>query len=1168
MQQELTSLSQVIAQYLRRHLDTSDPAWWRRDVESKLSEQQRRVAQERRQNALDQLDLAALLQVLDRHSRDFRERGLLKYDDLSVLKEARAVRNRWAHVPPSGYSVEDEYRDVDTVIRLMVVLGADTGLLASATESRRMLMEQAVGGSRSQTVQGAPPVAGDHAVGEKVRLRARPDVVGVVMDVGSLAGVVNYRVFTNEGREAEFFADQLESATAATTRQSVTKSELCALLAADQLIHPTTRFLYSLRAGRIDFVPYQYRPVLQLIQADRPRLLIADEVGVGKTIEAGLAIKELRARREVQSILIICPKPLVTERKWQREMGRFDEEFEHLDGPRLRQCIESTDLDGEWPQRYSRAIVPYSLLDQNLLLGLTEGRRNRKGLVQLDPPPAFDLVIVDEAHYIRNTETWWHRNVRYFVDNAEAVLFLSATPVQMQSRDLFNLLQMLRPDQIPTFRDFERMAEPNPAINRAIAVVRRGQDNWQDEALDYLEAALATDWGSRVLADAPIAHRAQELLEGPANDEARVHATRELERLYTFSSLINRTRRRDIGAFTQRKPETVQTDFTPDQRALHDGVLDLERRILQAAHGSVNTAFMMSTIRRQVASCVFGMGGLLTDMLERRFSETDASEADAQTQWNPTEVEAFSGEIQALAVLAASLDPEDPKFDALLALVLEKQGMDNNKVLLFSTFRHTLSYLESKFASAGLRVGLVHGDVAEEERRSLRQRFSLDRDDDDALDLLLSSEVGTEGLDYQFCDMLVNYDLPWNPMRIEQRIGRIDRYGQPSETVAIVNMITTGTIDADIYERCLKRIGIFERSVGASEEILGTISEGIRSIADNLSLTPVERQRQLQQLADNEIRIMAELAELEDKQAELFGLSIDHQTSNAVDDAQSPWLTRAMLHNLLLRYLGSLGYAPVRPWIVERRHLLRASQDVRNALLRDFESLPDKSPDDQAWRRWLKSSKPSLTITLNPEEATENREAVLLSPTHPLVRQAAAATATAGPVEVSLTAAADGLPAGRHPFLVVGWNRLSLRDDFEIRFVGLDSGVEIDFVSALDEASDASDSVAGVTEGEAEELEAAHHRAWSSARAEHVEELQVLVDARLRSLTATHVARVSLLEDQRDEVSDRNIRRMRESQIEAANADFDRRRVALEQARQGGDITATVLARGVLVVVQ
>src|ERR1700733_8218514 len=120
----------------------------------------------------------------------------------------------------------------------------------------------------------------------------------------------------------------------------VSLSEIHAHLTAVQIQSPSTRNLFSLRSGRVHFVPYQYRPVLKLIRADRPRLLIADEVGVGKTIEAGLIIKELRARMDIKSILIICPKALVAERKWSNEMKRFDEHFTALDGRLLRHCLK------------------------------------------------------------------------------------------------------------------------------------------------------------------------------------------------------------------------------------------------------------------------------------------------------------------------------------------------------------------------------------------------------------------------------------------------------------------------------------------------------------------------------------------------------------------------------------------------------------------------------------------------------------------------------------------------------------------------------------------------------------------------------------------------------------------------------------------------------------
>ena len=114
-------------------------------------------------------------------------------------------------------------------------------------------------------------------------------------------------------------------------------------------------------------------------------------------------------------------------------------------------------------------------------------------------------------------------------------------------------------------------------------------------------------------------------------------------------------------------------------------------------------------------------------------------------------------------------------------------------------------------------MAIITGKVQDEEREALRNRFRLPRTDPDAIDILLSSEVGCEGLDYEFCDRMVNYDIPWNPMRIEQRIGRIDRFGQRSEKVLIYNFVTPGTVEERIFFRCFERIGVFREPSAISK---------------------------------------------------------------------------------------------------------------------------------------------------------------------------------------------------------------------------------------------------------------------------------------------------------------------------------------------------------------
>src|SRR6266702_6874216 len=215
----------------------------------------------------------------------------------------------------------------------------------------------------------------EFAKGQLVALRSDPTRFGVIIDIfpGTLEN--RYLVFL-ENTRSTYYASQLQRHDLALPSLSITPLPVFhAYMAALQLNHPGFATLFSLNAARVSFIPYQFRPVLKFIHSDRPRLLIADEVGVGKTIEAGLILRELQARKDVHSVLVICPKPLVAERKWQIEMKRFDEHFIHLDGPGLRHCIKETDLDGTWPEQYAKAILPFSLFDLALLLGDPLGKK-------------------------------------------------------------------------------------------------------------------------------------------------------------------------------------------------------------------------------------------------------------------------------------------------------------------------------------------------------------------------------------------------------------------------------------------------------------------------------------------------------------------------------------------------------------------------------------------------------------------------------------------------------------------------------------------------------------------------------------------------------------------------------------------------------------------------
>ena len=1016
----------------------------------------------------------------------------------------------------------------------------------------------------------------DFRVGDVVALRSDRNRVGAVIDVLDGGAEVRYRVLI-DGTISTFYGSQLVPG-ASTEECSVEMSaeECKALLTALHIRSPSTSALMSLRSGRVEFVPYQYRPVLKLIRSDRPRLLIADEVGVGKTIEAGLIIKELRARSGLSSVLVICPKPLVSEHKWELEMRRFDEYLHPLDGPTLRFCINETHLDGEWPRRYSNVILPMSLLNEATLFGKTrpKGRTTERGLIDLDPPPSFDLVIVDEAHHARNPETHTHQAIQFFCQNAEAVVFLTATPVQMGRRDLFSLLNLLRPDLIIDPPTFEQMAAPNGDINRAIALCRNAPLQWREEVRSCLNRAVATDWGRSFLQTSPLVADLMATLEARGDeDESRVRAINALEGLYTFGTLINRTRRRDIGEFTVRKPRTVAISYTAAQRMLHDRLMETLARILEACHGHQNVSFMMSMVRRQAASCLYGLAPYMEDILNRNLDRLEGVDYDFDRGPDLGFVDNVRGEIESLIRTAHSLDPVDPKADEFRRVIREKLAMPRNKALVFSTFRHTLAYLGRLLEEDGVRFEVIHGDVPGHDRRDIRHRFSLPKEAGDAVDVLLSSEVGCEGLDFQFCDMLVNYDLPWNPMRIEQRIGRLDRHGQESQAIAIVNLVTPDTVDYEIYDRCLLRLGIFERAIGGNEEVLGELGAELQSIGESLSLTRREVRNRLRQLSDNVIRRRDEEERMESAQGELFGLGqVVADWKQEVEDAESPWIAPTAIQRCVNLYLQKLLESPERDFFAGSGSVqtLRLGADAKRELLAHRDVRGRRTdPRFTRWEDWLRGTSTRLSVTFQQEAARASDEVVHLDVTHSLVQQAAAfltkggERSKMGPTHVRVKALSSKAPVGEHTFAVYRWRKTGVvaRDEF----IAVCSSAQVEGVVMSLLAGTDDDSRPGqIDESALDALERRHHELWSSVKERHVVENRRIVDHRLQSLKVSQCAREKILREQLTRAEHEKIRRMRASQLERAKQDYEETVSRLQANAGESDILASVVVHGTL----
>lgn len=1170
----------ALADWLMTLLPKATEQWWDECVLDKLSFNQREMAKSKSFTNLTDFDLAALLRVADKNWYTMRNFAYLPTSERECVRAMQGVRNNWAHcgrtLPPKDAIIHDIEIIQQFLEQLSVAKDHINELLQfkNGVETGTLRDQRHTNETTPFNVNNTKNSADEISERSMVYLVGDPSTKGMVFSVETIGTEKKYDVFVN-GTLRTFYTGQIALIDDTPKYHWVDASTLQSNLSAYQINNPSSGNLYSLNAARIDFVPYQFRPALKLVKADEPRILIADSVGVGKTIEAGLIIKELEARGDLENVMIICPKPLVSERKWELEMKRFDEEFIPLSGPQLRQIISDTDRDGEWPSRFNRTIVPYSILDSRIYDG-DDGKKNHcYGLSSLDPTPHFDLVIIDEAHHIRKgsldkEKAYAYKCVKYFCDHADAVVMLTATPLQTGDDDLFTLLNVLRPDIVLDKATFKLMSEPNAYISRCAHIVRAAEDGWQAAAAEELENLQTTRWGDNVIAQNPVYSSVLEKLsKGNLTREERVQLITDIESLHSFNTMLNRTRRKDIQDFCVRRSHTLETSFTVAQKELHNELLQFERSALSVLHNPRSVPFMMSTIRRQAASCIFGLAPHIRDIINRRFAQmADDPGFDIDTDYiYDADAAVLVSLAERVLFLADNLPEEDPKFDSVCEIVTQKQACDNNKVILFSTFRHTLAYLKNKFKKAGVRVEQIDGSVKDETRCALRERFMLPKANPDALDMLLFTEVGSEGLDYQFCDMMINYDLPWNPMRIEQRIGRIDRRGQHSEVVNIYNVITRDTVDADIYYRCLNRIGVFERSIGECEEILGEIGSKIEQIAFNSSLTDVERRAKLEQMADNEIRKLQELNRLEDEEKGLFGFDLSSYTvSKEIQEAESPWLTPKSIQQLVERYLSKrlggdnyiIGDGSIKT--------LRLSQPNRLILREDLRNLPENRTEQR--RRWdifLKGKSPMQKITFDSDAAEKDRSALFITTVHPLIKQAAKYFATSEPSYISLQHNDDSITPGTYAFSVYAWNYIGINPHFKLVAVCEQNDIAADFANILQFAH-TTEFTGNPPVGKWKDLEAKHFSMWQEEKRVHTDAAHSVARYKIESIEGSFSNRKRVLNEQIQSAYDEKIIRMRQSELENATERHQAKIDMLNLQAQQADIHITLIANGIITI--
>ena len=1178
MNEYMFRLNQQIGGWLEKKLPKITDDWWQDLVFNNLSPLQRETVLRNDIHEIKGLDLAALLRVLDRNWFVITSTFFINNKERGNIRTMQEIRNTWAHITPNDISKARVIDDVNVIIALMQAFDAsmkDTRDMENfifdveedkdihATPAKEPVKEASPAAESPASV-GQPEGI---AVGSIVVLVSDPSVIGAVIGVSGN----KYSVLVN-GKIQSYYKEQIQLQNAKEEHKYLSLPKVRSALTAYQIHNPGSSNLYSLNSARIDFVPYQFRPALRMIQADSPRVLVADDVGVGKTIEAGLILKELEARSSLTSVLVICPRPLVAERKWQLEMKRFDEDFTQLDGRMLAECISETDRDGEWPERHSKTIIPYSLFGEDSIMG--RGSRSGKkhkdiGLSELDPLPHFDLVIVDEAHNIRNANTWAYRGVELFCRNADAVVFLTATPLQNSNNDLYTLLNLLRPDVIIDKDTFKTMSEPNAFINNLLRIVRNQEEGWQEAGKAEIANILGTTWGRNVIQHNPEFEKIFTFLDRTeVTRDERIEMIGKIESLHSFHTMINRTRRKDIEDFCIRRTQTVEVPFNGVQRDLYDALIEFESTALAQLHGSRSVRFMMCTIMRQAASCIYGLAPFMNDIVKRRLSQIqeDGELYEYDFELNSDEENSLFELADEIDKLSGDLPKDDPKFDRMLEVIQEKQATDNNRVIIFSSFRHTLSYLRKKLTAQGIRVGQVDGSVPDEERYKLRQRFLLDRDNVNAVDVLLFSEVGCEGLDYQFCDTMINYDLPWNPMRIEQRIGRIDRRGQKSDTVKIYNMITQGTIDAVIYDRCLSKIGVFEASIGDCSEILGDISDQIFKIMFDPELTDEERQMKIEQMADNEVMKVQELHRLEQEEKSLYGFDLSkYMMDKDVQDAENAWINPQSLNELLNifmdDYLGQGEYLRGK----QDGKTLRLAADKRQLLLDDLMKMPLSTNNHatKLWKAYLKSDKPVLSVTFESQYAKDNRDVTFFTQMHPFVAQAAAYESRNFPCDLAVRIADPEVEPGDYEFLIYAWRYVGLRPDIRLVAVSSNPAVEKNILNFIQYASEYYEDD-GTHQSSWDQMDDLHYKRWQSSKEQYSADVRDECEYRKEQLTHSFHQQEAIVRGQIESATDDKIKRMRIAQLENITKKYNAQTKKVDETVAKVDIHTNLLVRGVL----
>ena len=587
--------------------------------------------------------------------------------------------------------------------------------------------------------------------------------------------------------------------------------------------------LVSLGQVGVDIKPHQVAVVHKVVSNYPHRFLLCDEVGLGKTIEAGMALKELRARGGARRVLAIVPPNLVGQ--WQFEMkSKFNETFSVLNTATVRYLRDQ-----------GRSGNPFTAFDSILC---SSGWVANPQWAALCSAVDWDLIIVDEAHHARSRRsgdsvetTRLYRLARDLAApshfSRRAMLLLTATPMQLNTHELYSLVELLDPALFPSEEHFERHRLEAPGLSRLAELLNHGFP------LPDEEPEVTTTKVARWLdLDEDTARR--RLCAGAAERDILIN---ELAERHLLSEVLIRNRKAVVGGFMPRVAFRWPVELTPEEKRALEAVEEYVEYGFQLAEGASNSVFgfVMVTFQKLMASSIAAIRESLnkrkqriqaavpqghrvtTTELEERMDDDDSASEVVGAVHSMAREELLR---IARAIDALNLVKVDSKARVLVGELSKLFRADPNmKVLLFTQFRETQRFLEKQLSSEGWNVNVFHGQMRPTDKDSAVERFK----NDTGPQILVSTEAGGEGRNFQFCHMLVNYDLPWNPMRVEQRIGRVDRIGQ-NNVVSIFNLWVKGTIEERVLDVLEKRIKVFEETVGGLDPILGDTESDIRNI--------------------------------------------------------------------------------------------------------------------------------------------------------------------------------------------------------------------------------------------------------------------------------------------------------------------------------------------------